>query len=232
MIIENLLEGKLLRRYKRFLADVQLGEEVVTAHCPNSGSMKSLLDEGNIAYISKSNNPNRKLKYTLELIKTKNAVACVNTTLPNKIIYDAISEKNLPMEFDSIRREVKYAKDSRIDILIEKGNDKTFVEVKNVTLMEEDLPGVAQFPDAITTRGQKHLQNLIDEVKKGNNAVMVYLINRTDCDKFKVAGHIDNKYLQLFNKAKEAGVKIIACKSSIKEGKNAEIKVEKILEVF
>ncbi|MFW6014684.1 MAG: DNA/RNA nuclease SfsA [Candidatus Nanoarchaeia archaeon] len=232
MIIENLKKGKLIKRYKRFLADVELGEEIVTVHCPNSGSMKSLLQKGNIVYVSESSNPNRKLKYTLELIKTKNAVACVNTTLPNKIIHEAISEKKLPLEFDSIRQEVKYAKNSRIDLLLEKNNKKTFVEVKNVTLLEDELPGVAQFPDAVTTRGQKHLQNLIDEVKNGNNSVMVYLINRTDCDKFRVAEHIDKIYSELFQKAKKEGVEIIACKSSIKEGKNAQIKVEKMIDVL
>ncbi len=215
MIINDLIKGRLVKRYKRFLADVDVGGEIFTAHCPNSGSMKSLLRSGNYAYITKSDDPKRKLQYTLQFIGNDNWVACVNTMLPNKIVYESILDGTIPLDYDIIKREVKYGNNSRIDIYLEKNGSKTFLEVKNVTLMEEDAPGIAQFPDAITTRGQKHLKDLCDEAKEGNKAIMLYLVNRSNCSRFKVANHIDKDYYKLFKRAEDCGVEIIAYKSNI-----------------
>ena len=163
---KSLLKGKLIKRYKRFFVDVQLNKEIVTAHCPNTGSMKGLLDEGNEVYLLKNDDPKRKLKYGLEIIKAKNNLVGVNTHMANKIVNHGLSN-NLIKELnknDLIKSEVFYNKETRFDFLVEKNKQKSFIEVKNVTLFRDKK--TAEFPDAITTRGSKHLLTLIDAIKK------------------------------------------------------------------
>ena len=160
MKFQNLLiKGKLIKRYKRFFTDVKLDKEIVTAHCPNTGSMKGLLDEGNEVYISRNDDPKRKLKYTLEIVKVKRNLVGVNTHFANKIAFHGLSN-NLVKEVaknDSIKGEVFFDKETRFDFLVEKNKQKIFVEVKNVTLFREEK--TAEFPDAVTTRGFKTFKN-------------------------------------------------------------------------
>ena len=205
------ISGRLIKRYKRFFADVKLDSgEVVTAHCPNTGSMMGLLTEGNIVYLSKTDNEKRKLKYTLEIIRDKGASVGVNTHRANRIVEKAIIEKKistLGKKYD-YRREVKYGKNSRIDFLItNKKGEEIFLEVKNVTLSKRK--GVAEFPDAITERGSKHLLELIDVVKKNKRAIMLFLVQRDDCKKFRIAEEIDSIYKQNIMNAMKAGVEIL-----------------------
>jgi sugar fermentation stimulation protein A len=205
------ISGRLIKRYKRFFADVKLDSgEVVTAHCPNTGSMMGLLTEGNIVYLSKTDNEKRKLKYTLEIIRDKGASVGVNTHRANRIVEKAIIEKKistLGKKYD-FRREVKYGKNSRIDFLItNKKDEEIFLEVKNVTLSMRK--GVAEFPDAITERGSKHLLELIDVVKKNKRAIMLFLVQRDDCKKFRIAEEIDSIYKQNIMNAMKAGVEIL-----------------------
>ena len=162
-----LIKGKLEKRYKRFFADIKVNKETITAHCPNTGSMKGLLDVNNEVWISKNDNPNRKLKYTLEIIKVKKNLVGVNTHLANKIVYHGLLN-NLIDELNkvqNIKTEVFFNKKTRFDFLVEKNNQKNFVEVKNVTLFRKDK--ISEFPDAVTSRGSKHLKTLIDALKKG-----------------------------------------------------------------
>ena len=165
---KKLIKGKFYKRYKRFFVDVRLNKETVTAHCPNTGSMKGLLDKGNEVYILKNNNPKRKLKYSLEIIKAKKNLVGVNTNMANKIVNHGLAN-NLIKELtniDEIKPEVFFNKETRFDFLLKKNNQKIFVEVKNVTLFRDKK--TAEFPDAITTRGSKHLLTLIDAIKKGS----------------------------------------------------------------
>ena len=205
------ISGRLIKRYKRFFADVKLDSgEVVTAHCPNTGSMMGLLTEGNIVYLSKTDNEKRKLKYTLEIIRDKGASVGVNTHRANRIVEKAIIEKKistLGKKYD-YRREVKYGKNSRIDFLItNKKDEEIFLEVKNVTLSKRK--GISEFPDAITERGSKHLLELIDVVKKNKRAIMLFLVQRDDCKKFRIAEEIDSIYKQNIMNAMKAGVEIL-----------------------
>ena len=225
---KSLIKGKLVKRYKRFFADIKLNKEIVIAHCPNTGSMKGLLDEGNEVLISKSDDPKRKLKYTLEIIKVKKNLVGVNTHFANKIAHHGLSY-NLINELknnDTIRPEVFFNKETRFDFLIEKNNQKIFTEVKNVTLFRE--PKIAEFPDTITARGTKHLNELISARKKGYQAYIMYVIQREDCDKFNVAKDIDPEYSKAFKIAINEKVKVICydCKFSSKGIKlNREIKL-------
>ena len=168
---KSLIKGKFIKRYKRFFADIKLDKEIVTAHCPNTGSMKGLLNEGNEVFISKNDDPKRKLKYTLEIIKVKKNLVGVNTHFANKIAYHGLS-KNLVKEIsnnDIIRPEVFFNKETRFDFFIEKNKQKIFVEVKNVTLFRDKK--IAEFPDAVTSRGSKHLKALIEAIKKVINPI-------------------------------------------------------------
>ena len=175
MVFNNvLIKGKLIKRYKRFFIDIKLNKEIVVAHCPNTGSMKGLLNEGNDVYISKNDDPKRKLKYTLEIIKVKKNLIGVNTHFANKIAYHGLSN-NLINELknnDSIKPEVFFNKKTRFDFLIEKNKQKIFVEVKNVTLFRNEK--IAEFPDSITSRGSKHLKTLIAAIKKGYKAYLLF----------------------------------------------------------
>ena len=218
---KRLIKGKLIKRYKRFFADINIKNEIITAHCPNTGSMMGLLDQNNEVWISKNNNPKRKLKYTLEIIKAKDNLVGVNTHLANKIVYEGLSN-NLINEFmnsESIKPEVYYNKNTRFDFLLFNGKTKCYLEVKNVTLVRNEK--VAEFPDAVTSRGTKHLNELINAKKCGYQSYILYLIQREDCKNFKIANDIDKDYKIAFNKAIKAGVKMLCydCKISNEEVK-------------
>ena len=224
-----LIKGKLIKRYKRFFTDVKIGKEIITAHCPNTGSMKGLLDEGNEVYVSKNDNPKRKLKYTLEIIKVKKNLVGVNTHFANKIAFHGLSN-NLVKEVannDSIKPEVFFDKETRFDFLVEKDNQKTFIEVKNVTLSRKDK--LAEFPDAVTSRGSKHLKTLIEATKKGYKTYLLFLVQIQGVTDFKIAKDIDKEYYENYKLAKKAGVKFLAyrCKISSKE-----IKIEKKIKII
>ncbi len=205
-----LIQGKLIRRYKRFLADVELEDgEIVIAHCPNSGSMKGCAEPGSPVWISQSDNPKRKLKYTWELIKTNDSMIGVNTMVPNRLVKASI-ENGLVEElkmFTKVQAEVKTSDHTRLDLKLEDEKGQAcYVEIKNCTMVEE---GVAMFPDAVTTRGQKHLDELVMLKKQGHRAVIFYLIQRTDARFFTPAAMIDKVYAQKLNHAVENGVEII-----------------------
>ena len=216
---KSLIKGKLIRRYKRFFADVKINKKIVTAHCPNTGSMKGLIEEGNEVYLHKNDDPKRKLKYGLEIIKANKKLVGVNTHLANKIVNHGL-ENNLISELknsDTIRSEVFFDKETRFDFLLEKNNQKIFVEVKNVTLFRDKE--TAEFPDAITSRGSKHLLTLIDAIKKGYKSYLIFLIQVQNMKKFKIARDIDNEYYKNYLIAKNSGVNFLAyrCKISSKE---------------
>ena len=214
---ENLVTGRLIKRYKRFLADVELdGGETVTAHCANPGSMLGLAAPGSPVWLSKSDNPKRKLAYSWELIEADGTLVGINTSHPNALVREAIEAGAVPelTGYDSLRREVKYGQNSRIDILLEGGGKPTcYVEVKNVHLLRQ--PGLAEFPDSVTARGAKHLRELADMVAEGHRAVMFYLIQRGDCDRFAFARDIDPNYGAAFDAAIAAGVEAIAYRCTI-----------------
>ena len=216
---KSLIKGKLIKRYKRFFTDVKINKEIVTAHCPNTGSMKGLLDEGNEVYLLKNDDPKRKLKYSLEIIKARKNLVGVNTHMANKIVNHALSN-NLIKELknnDFIKSEVFFNKETRFDFLVEKKNQKIFVEVKNVTLFRGKK--TAEFPDAITSRGSKHLLTLIDAIKKGYKTYIIFLVQVQNMENFKVARDIDSEYYKNYLIAKKAGVNFLAyrCKISSKE---------------
>ena len=219
MNFENkLISGVFIKRYKRFFVDVQIENKVITAHCPNTGSMKGLLKEGNKVWLSKSNNPDRKLKYTLQIIEDDSSKVGVNTHLTNKIVLDAL-KNNLIKEFDkdiAIKPEVKFGDNTRFDFLITKNDYKAFVEVKNVTLVRK--PKIAEFPDTITLRGAKHIEELIKASKKGYEVYIAFIIQREDCNQFAIASDIDQKYSKLLSKAVKKKLNILCydCKFSSK----------------
>ncbi len=216
---KSLIKGKLIKRYKRFFVDVKLNKEIVTAHCPNTGSMKGLLDEGNDVYLLKNNDPKRKLKYGLEIIKAQKNLVGVNTHMANKIVNHGL-RNNLVKELkdsDKVKAEVFFNKETRFDFLLEKKKQKSFIEVKNVTLFRDKK--TAEFPDAITSRGSKHLLALIDAIKKGYKTYLIFLIQIQNMEYFKIAKDIDSEYYENYLKAKKAGVNFLAyrCKISSKE---------------
>ena len=216
---KSLIKGKLIKRYKRFFIDIKLDKKVVTAHCPNTGSMEGLLDNGNEVYISKNDDPKRKLKYTLEIIKVKNKLVGVNTHFANKIVYHGLSN-NLIKEVtnsESIKPEVFFNKETRFDFLIEKDKQKIFVEVKNVTLCRDKK--IAEFPDSITSRGSKHLKTLIEAIRSGYKSYLLFLVQIQGVENFKIAKDIDKEYYENYLLAKKAGVNFLAyrCKISSKK---------------
>ena len=215
MQFEKLIKGKLVKRYKRFLADIILenGEEV-TAHVPNSGAMTSCIEENCDVWVTFHDNEKRKLKYTLELTKMGENLICTNTGVANKISIEAIQNgviKEL-QGYENLKPEQKYGENSRIDILLENGNEKCYVEVKSVSLRIDDY---LAFPDAVTSRGTKHLNELAQMVKDGHRAVMLYVIQRTDNLPFKLACQIDKKYCEAFKEVTKNGVEVLVYQSHI-----------------
>ncbi|MFQ5626612.1 MAG: DNA/RNA nuclease SfsA [Methyloligellaceae bacterium] len=211
-----LIRGHLIKRYKRFLADVKLESgEQVTAHCANPGSMLGLAEPGSRVWLSQSNNPKRKLKFSWELIEVDlgagPTLVGINTGLPNALVAQAIAAGTISelAGYPHLRREVRYGASSRIDILLEEEDlSRCYVEIKNVHLMRE--PGLAEFPDSVTARGAKHLAELSNMVSQGHRAVMVYLVQRGDAEEFSLARDIDPAYAQAFDAAAEAGVESLA----------------------
>ncbi len=220
-----LLRGTLIQRYKRFLADVKLDDgRLLTAVCPNTGSMMGLTAPGSVVWLSESDVPTRKYRFTWEMVEAdlgKGPVLVgINTGLPNKLVAEAISAARVKSlaGYPGFRREVKYGKNSRIDLLLEcatKG--RCYVEVKNVHLSRRH--GLAEFPDSVTERGTKHLAEMADMVREGHRAVMVYLIQRGDARRFSFARDVDANYGKAFDAAMAAGVEAIAlrCRMGIEE---------------
>ena len=206
----ELIPGILVKRYKRFMADIKLADgEVVTAHCPNSGSMRECCEPGRPVYLSFHDNPKRKLKYTWELIEMPTSIVGINTLIPNRLVAESIkaglvSDLN---GYDNIAREVKTSDNTRLDILLssEDGN-RCYVEIKNCTLVKE---GVASFPDAVTSRGLKHLVELSSLVSKGFRCVIFYVIQRMDAKVFQPADHIDPAYGRELRQVLKHGVEIL-----------------------
>ena len=227
---ERLLQGILIKRYKRFFVDIKYQNKTITAHCPNSGSMMGLLNNGNKVWFSQSDDPKRKLKYTLQIIEINKKMVGVNTHLTNKIILESLKEKKIKslIKFNNIRSEVKFSENTRFDFLITNNKDKCFLEVKNVTLLRKN--NMAEFPDAVTSRGTKHLKELINAKKKGYISYLLYLIQREDCKSFRIAKDIDDEYRIAYEKALKSGVKVLCydCKLSDEEIKiNNQIKHDK-----
>ena len=229
MNFENkLISGVFLKRYKRFFADIKVKNKLIKAHCPNSGSMMGSLKKGNHVWITKSNNPNRKLKYTLQIIKVKNSKIGVNTHFTNKIVNHGL-ENNLIRYFTNkvkIYKEKVFNKNTRFDFYLEDNKNKIFLEVKNVTLKRKNK--LAEFPDSVTSRGTKHIKELINAKKRGFKAFLMFVIQREDCDKFNVAKDIDPEYSKTLKIALKNKLKVICydCKFSSKGIKlNKEIKI-------
>lgn len=211
-----LTRGRLIRRYKRFLADVALDTgETITATCPNTGSMLGLTAPGSIVWLSRSDSPTRKYPHTWEMIEADlgdgPALVGINTNHPNRLVAEAIEAGRIKAlaGYRSLRREVKYGEASRIDILLEDpGKGLCYVEIKNVHLMRK--PGLAEFPDCVTARGVKHLRELSGMVAQGHRAVMLYLVQRTDAKRFSLAHDLDPAYAAAFAEAADAGVEAMA----------------------
>ena len=216
---KSLIKGKLIKRYKRFFTDVKLQRETVTAHCPNTGSMKGLLDEGNEVYLLPNNDPKRKLKFGLEIINARKNLVGVNTHMANRIVQHGL-ENNLINELknnDFIKPEVFFNKKTRFDFLLEKSSQKSFLEVKNVTLFRDK--NTAEFPDAVTSRGSKHLLTLIDAIKKGYKTYLLFLVQIQNMKYFKIAKDIDEQYYKNYLLAKKAGVIFLAYRCNISSKK-------------
>ena len=221
----SLIKGKLIKRYKRFFTDIEANNKTLIAHCPNTGSMMGLLDKGNDVWVTKQNDPKRKLKFTLEMIKVKKRIIGVNTHRANRIVEHALNNKLID-EFKSIKNikaEFKYSDDTRFDFLC----DKKILEVKNVTLLRDD--NVAEFPDAVTSRGSKHLKMLINSIKKGYKPYVLFLTQIQGINKFKIARDIDANYFKDYIEAKNAGVNFIAYRCYLS---SKEIKIEKKINII
>ena len=220
-----LIKGKLIKRYKRFFADIEVNNKIVTAHCPNTGSMMGLLDKKNEVWLTHHNDPKRKLKYTLEMMKVNEKMVGVNTHRANRIVEHALRNK-LIEEFKSVKNiksEFKYSDDTRFDFLC----DKKILEVKNVTLFRDK--NISEFPDAITSRGAKHLKKLINSIKKGYRPYVLFLTQIQGIDSFKIAKDIDSDYFKNYLEAKKAGVNILAYRCILN---SREIKIEKKIKII
>jgi sugar fermentation stimulation protein A len=233
---EPLIRGRLIKRYKRFLADIRLDDgAALTAHCPNPGSMLSVSDPGSTVWLSRSDNPKRKLAHTLELIETPGGPVGVNPNRANALTREAIEDGRIAAlaGYATIRPEVRYGENSRIDLLLQAaGRPDCYVEVKSVTMRRDmsaggagvpgdgagaprPAEGVAEFPDAVTKRGAKHLAELSGVAAAGGRAVMLFLAQRTDCGRFAVAADIDPAYRQALTAAAAAGVEMMAFRCAV-----------------
>ena len=221
----SLIKGKLIKRYKRFFTDIEVNNKILIAHCPNTGSMMGLLDKNNQVWLTHHNDPKRKLKYTLEMIKVNQKIIGVNTHRANRIVKHALENKLID-EFKSVKNikaEFKYSDDTRFDFLC----DNKILEVKNVTLMRDK--DVAEFPDAVTTRGLKHLKKLINSIKKGYKPYVLFLTQIQGINNFKIAKDIDSNYFKDYLEAKKAGVNFLAYRCSLN---SKEIKIEKKIKIL
>ena len=221
----SLIKGKLIKRYKRFFADIEVNNKILTAHCPNTGSMLGLLDKGNDVWITHHDDPKRKLKYTLEMIKVKKRIIGVNTHRANRIVEHALTNKliNEFKKIKNIKAEFKFSEDTRFDFLC----DMNIIEVKNVTLLRDDI--VAEFPDAVTARGTKHLNMLINSIKKGYKPYVLFLTQIQGINNFRIAKDIDSTYYKEYLDAKKSGVSFLAYRCSLN---SKEIKIEKKIKIL
>ena len=220
-----MIKGKFIKRYKRFFADIKVNNKIITAHCPNTGSMMGLLDEDNEVWVTKNDDPNRKLKYTLEIIKVKKSLIGVNTHRANRIVEHGLKNKliNELKKIKLIKPEFKFSKDTRFDFLC----DKKIIEVKNVTLTRENK--IAEFPDAITSRGTKHLIKLVDSIKKKYDPYVLFLTQIQGIEYFRIAKDIDCNYYENYLLAKKAGVNFLAYRCDLS---SKEIKIEKKIKII
>ena len=221
----TLIKGKFIKRYKRFFADIKVNNKIITAHCPNTGSMMGLLDEDNEVWVTKNDDPNRKLKYTLEIIKVKKSLIGVNTHRANRIVEHGLKNKliNELKKIKLIKPEFKFSKDTRFDFLC----DKKIIEVKNVTLTRENK--IAEFPDAITSRGTKHLIKLVDSIKKKYDPYVLFLTQIQGIEYFRIAKDIDYNYYENYLLAKKAGVNFLAYRCDLS---SKGIKIEKKIKII
>jgi len=207
-----LIEGRLVRRYKRFLADVELtGGEIVTVHCANPGAMTGLAEPGMKVFLSRAANLKRKLPLSWELVEADGGLVGINTAHPNRLAEEAIRAGAIPelAGYANLAREVRYGRQSRVDILLTDPDRGTaYVEVKNVHLLRR--PGLAEFPDSVTLRGARHLDELSEMVAAGHRAVMLFLVQRNDATRFALARDIDPAYGAAFDRARNAGVEMLA----------------------
>jgi len=215
-----LIPGRLVRRYKRFLADIELGSgETVTAHCANPGAMLGLNMPGLKVWVEPNDDPKKKLRYGWRLVELQNDWVGIDTAVPNKVVGAALSAGQIPefAGYQKVRPEVRYGTNSRIDFLLTGENlPEVYVEVKNVHLMRDH--GLAEFPDSVTKRGAKHLDELSAMVAAGHRAVMLYCIQRTDCDRLALAADLDPGYAAAFVRARAAGVEVMAWTCAISPG--------------
>lgn len=211
----RLLRGELIKRYKRFLADIRLRNgQVVTAHCTNTGSMMGCQEPGSTVYISLAKNPKRRLAYTWELVRVHRTWVGINTILPNRLVAEAI-ESGVIKElqgYQQIRREVQVGPGTRLDLCLEQSRRRCYVEVKNVTLA---FQGIAAFPDAVTERGTKHLKELIRLRRMGDKTALVFVVQRGDCSAFRPADEIDEEYGNWLRKALKAGVDVLPYRARV-----------------
>ena len=216
MRLPPLIPGRLIRRYQRFLADVELADgTVVSAHCPSSGSMRGCLGEDWPMLLSTSSNPKRKHAHTWELVHNGTCWIGINTSRTNAVVEEGIRNGSIPelAAFDELRREVRLGEHSRIDLALDRGGRRTWVEVKSVTMV--DASGRYAFPDAVTARGARHLAELESAVPAGEGAVMLYLIQRSDGRGFTVADDIDPGYGEALRRAVGAGVEVLAYRADV-----------------
>ena len=221
MDFENkLISGVLIKRYKRFFVDIKLKNKIITAHCPNPGSMLKLLKNGNPVWITKSNNEKRKLQYTLQVIEVDKKKFCVNTHITNKIVKESLEKRQIKdlSEYNLVRPEKKFGSNTRFDFLLynTKRDKKAFLEVKSVSLSRKE--GHAEFPDAVTSRGKKHLESLMSANKQGYESYLMFLIQIEKCKSFSIASDIDPEYSKVFKDALKKNVKVLCydCKFSNK----------------
>ena len=221
MQLANLIEGRLVQRYKRFLADIDFGGDIEVVHCPNPGAMTGLKKTGSRVWCSVSDNPNRKLKKTLEIVEADNLLVGVNTNLPNRLVHEALNNKVIPAfsQWPVIEPEHTYQKGTRFDFRLSNPDtgECLYLEVKNVHLNRPDgpNPGAAEFPDSKTARGAKHLEVLANIAANGQNAAMLYVIQRGDGNRFSIAADIDPLYAERFTHARKAGVMMHAWRCAI-----------------
>ena len=226
---EILISGVLIKRYKRFFVDVKIADNIVTAHCANTGSMMGLIKKGSRVWLTKSDNPKRKLKYTLQFIEDQKSKVGINTHLTNSIVLEGLNNSMIK-DFknpDLIKKEVVFSKNTRFDFLVTEKKKKSFIEVKNVTLARQK--GVAEFPDAVTSRGLKHLKELLKAKNMGYKIYLIFVIQREDCKIFKLANDIDPEYCEFLKKAVKKNLNVLCydCKFTTKGIKlNREIQLK------
>lgn len=208
----NLVSGRLVKRYKRFFADVELSNgRIVTAHCPNTGSMLGLAKHGVKVWLEPNEDPRKKLKYSWKLVDHENGhFTGVDTSIANKIVYEALLQRKIleVLDYDIILREQKYGANSRVDFLLRNGSKTCYLEVKSVTLCRQEK--IAEFPDTVTSRGAKHLKELSKTVSTNTRAIVLYLVQRSDCNYFKIADDLDQTYLNETILSKNSGVEFVS----------------------